>query len=77
MAVRETKDNVLDILEKNTKVIKKTKGFAAKEDEEKEYYQLPEFNISISLDAYKVSRATIIQFLSIDGEKPEANRQDV
>ena len=71
MAVRDTVDNVIDILERGTKVIKKTKGFTAKEDEESEYYQLPEFNVSISLDSYKVSRATIIQFLSIDGEKPE------
>lgn len=74
MAVRDTEDNVINTLEKNTKVIKKTKGFTAKEDEEKEYYQLPEFNVSISLDSYKVSRATVIQFLNIDGEKPEVNR---
>jgi hypothetical protein len=73
MAVRETEDNVLDILEKNTKVIKKTMGFSAHEDEAQEYYQLPEFNVSIALDSYKVSRATIIQFLSINGEKPESD----
>ena len=74
MAVRETEDNVIDILEKNTKVIKKTKGFTAKEDEEQEYYQLPEFNVAISLESYKVSRATVIQFLSFEGEKPQADR---
>ncbi len=74
MAVRETADKVLDILESNTKVIKKTRGFTASEDQEREYYQLPEFNVSISLSSYKVSRATIIQFLDFDGEKPISDK---
>lgn len=74
LAVRDNADNVLNTLEKNTKVVKKTKGFTAKDDEAQEYYQLPEFNVAISLDSYKVSRATVIQFLSFDGEKPEGDK---
>lgn len=74
MIVRNPAYNVLDILEKNTKVIKKINGFTAKEDEEQTYYQLPDFNVAIALDSYKVSRATVIQFLSFEGEKPKADR---
>lgn len=70
MAVRETPDNVINILEKGTKVIHKDRGFSAKDDQAKEYYQLPDFNVSISIDTYKVARASIIQFLSFDGELP-------
>lgn len=72
MAVRDPKDEALKKLKNKTRVIPKAKGFSAKEDQAKQYFQLPDYNVSLSVDTYKVSRATIFQFASFDGELPKS-----
>jgi hypothetical protein len=71
MTVRDSADSVVKILDKKTDIKKRGKGFTAKADEAQEYYELPDYNVSISFDQYKMSRGTTIQFLDFDGELPE------
>jgi hypothetical protein len=71
MTVRDSSDSVVKILDKKTDIKKRGKGFTAKADEAQEYYELPDYNVSISFDQYKMSRGTTIQFLDFDGELPE------
>lgn len=70
LIIRDQADDVLKKLDKQTEIVKQVKGFNAKEDEAKQYYQLPKYNVAISFDKYGVSRGTIIQFLNFDGEYP-------
>ena len=71
MVVRDGAEDILKNLERKTDVKERGKGFTAKEDEAQEYYELPEYNVAISFDGYRVSRGTTIQFLKFDGELPE------
>ena len=71
MVVRDSAEEVLKNLERKTDVKERGKGFTAKEDEAREYYELPGYNIAISFNGYRVSRGTTIQFLNFDGELPE------
>lgn len=70
LTVRESEKQILQKLDKQTEVKKQLKGFTAKEDEAKQYYQLPDYNIAISFEGYKVARGTSIQFLNFEGEYP-------
>ncbi len=73
MTVREPANEVLSSLKRRTEVVKRVKGFSASVDEATEFYQLPDFNVAISFDPYGLARATVIQFLSFKGEKPQPN----
>jgi len=71
LIVRDKMDDILKDLDKRTEVKKQLKGFTAKEDEAKQFYQLPDYNVAISFEKYRMSRGSIIQFLSFDGEYPK------
>lgn len=71
LIVRDRENDVLKDLDKKTEVKKQLKGFAAKDDEAKQFYQLPNYNVAIAFEKYGMTRGTIIQFLSFDGEYPE------
>lgn len=71
LVVKDKENDVLKELDKKTEVKKQLKGFAAKEDEAKQFYQLPNYNVAIAFEKYGMTRGTIIQFLSFDGEYPE------
>lgn len=71
LTIRDSIKDVLKDLHSRTEIIKKLKGFSAKEDEAKEFYQLPNYNVAITFEKYGVTRGTIIQFLDFNGEYPE------